>query len=235
MEKHSNHSISERIKTIRKKLGLNQTDFGNMIDEAHKGLVSRWESGINLPNNKRLKLIAELGGVSVNELLYGAIKDFSYNVLINEIDTQGALYGAMYQYMVDRGIITTNDTEQAKNKAIQLLNQKFKDIYMRMFMSYANSNEDIETIYDYPSKVIQIATNFFSTQNNQTDSFVEYHNKIDNLFNNVPLKKHKILGNENKQDKLDKYYTNELTHAIKDFQATLNKLYNDYTTDITSD
>lgn len=53
------------------KLGKNQTEFGNMFDPpAPKGAVSRWEHG-GSPNKKRLKKIADLGGVSVNYLLNG--------------------------------------------------------------------------------------------------------------------------------------------------------------------
>lgn len=34
-------------------------------------LVSRWERGVNLSNNKRLETIAEIGNITVDELLYG--------------------------------------------------------------------------------------------------------------------------------------------------------------------
>lgn len=54
------------------KLGKNQTEFGNMFDPpAPKGAVSRWEHG-GSPNKKRLKKIADLGGVSVEFLVNGA-------------------------------------------------------------------------------------------------------------------------------------------------------------------
>lgn len=36
-----------------------------------KASVNNWEKGVNLPNKQRLKKIAELGGITVNELLYG--------------------------------------------------------------------------------------------------------------------------------------------------------------------
>ena len=61
--------VGRRIRRIRKEKGMNQSDFGKEVDNAHKGLVSRWESGVNLPNNERLKKIAELGGMTVDELL----------------------------------------------------------------------------------------------------------------------------------------------------------------------
>lgn len=67
-----NIELGNRIKAIRMKLGKNQTEFGNMFDPpAPKGAVSRWEHG-GSPNKKRLKKIADLGGVSVEFLVNGA-------------------------------------------------------------------------------------------------------------------------------------------------------------------
>lgn len=45
-------------------------DFSSLIDEKiTKGSISKWETGKYLPNNKRLKRIAELGEISVSELV----------------------------------------------------------------------------------------------------------------------------------------------------------------------
>lgn len=76
-------SIGNRIKNIRKKLGINQTDFGNLIDDAHKSVVSKWEKGQNLPNNERLKKIADLGNISIEELLYGSLDEYARTLLDN--------------------------------------------------------------------------------------------------------------------------------------------------------
>jgi transcriptional regulator with XRE-family HTH domain len=74
--------VGFRISNIRKRLGLNQELFGKKINQAHKSLVSKWEKGQSLPNNERLKLIAELGGISVDELLYGDM----YSMVANAIN-----------------------------------------------------------------------------------------------------------------------------------------------------
>lgn len=73
--------VGERIKELRLNLGLNMTAFGKAIDDYNpngktkSGTVSNWETGKNLPNNERLKKIAELGGTTVVELLSGTEKD----------------------------------------------------------------------------------------------------------------------------------------------------------------
>ncbi|MEG2293544.1 MAG: helix-turn-helix transcriptional regulator [Carnobacterium sp.] len=67
--------IGERIKTIRLSLGLSMTDFAALIDNTAKsGTVSNWETGKNLPNNDRIKRIAEIGKVSIDYLKHGQIK-----------------------------------------------------------------------------------------------------------------------------------------------------------------
>lgn len=76
--KVNNHEVGYRINSIRNDLGLNQEEFGKRISNAHKSLVSKWEKGQSLPNNERLKIIAEIGGISVNYLLYG-MKDLLGN------------------------------------------------------------------------------------------------------------------------------------------------------------
>ena len=62
--------IGNRIKAIRQSRGENQTEFAKKI-KATLPAVSNWETGRNIPNNKRLKAIADIGGITVEELLYG--------------------------------------------------------------------------------------------------------------------------------------------------------------------
>jgi len=70
----------ERIKEIRMDLGLTMEEFAKRIDDkAKSGTVSNWETGKNLPNNNRLKKIAELGNVDISYLLGDAkMADISF-------------------------------------------------------------------------------------------------------------------------------------------------------------
>ena len=72
-------SVGIRIKNIRLELGDTLEEFGLRIARVlnvqsskapNKSLVSRWENDLNLPNKERLKVIAELGNITVEELLY---------------------------------------------------------------------------------------------------------------------------------------------------------------------
>jgi transcriptional regulator with XRE-family HTH domain len=77
-------ALGNRIKTIRLEKSMNLKEFGFYIDNTSDSIVSRWEKGKSIPNAKRLKLIANAGGISVNELLYGSLENFRYSV-INEL------------------------------------------------------------------------------------------------------------------------------------------------------
>lgn len=74
--------VGERISNIRKKLGLTMELFGFKVLNADRSLVSKWEKGKALPNNARVKILAELGNISVNELLYGSFENYISNVIL---------------------------------------------------------------------------------------------------------------------------------------------------------
>lgn len=67
-------STGERIKDIRLENGYTLKAFGIEIgkrlesERVKEGIISRWENDISLPNSERLKVIAEIGGTSVEEL-----------------------------------------------------------------------------------------------------------------------------------------------------------------------
>jgi len=64
------NSVGEKIRKIRKELGLSMDEFAKRIDsKAKSGTVSNWETGKNLPNNKRLRKIADMAGMTVHDLV----------------------------------------------------------------------------------------------------------------------------------------------------------------------
>lgn len=76
MKIHINKSlVGLRIKKIRLEKGYTLEEFGKLFN-ANKALVSKWTSGSSLPNKERLKGIAKLGDMTVNELLYGDVQEF---------------------------------------------------------------------------------------------------------------------------------------------------------------
>lgn len=77
----NNKLVGNRIKKIRSEKGMSQEEFGLLIKNAHKSLVSKWEKGQSLPNNERLKRIAEIGNTTVDFLLYGSLESYAKELL----------------------------------------------------------------------------------------------------------------------------------------------------------
>lgn len=63
--------LSTRIQLLRRKLGLNQAEFGKKLG-VNQATVSRWEKG-SIPDGVMLREIAVLGGIDVSTLLDGDI------------------------------------------------------------------------------------------------------------------------------------------------------------------
>lgn len=73
-------ALGNRIRNIRLEKSMNLKEFGFYIDNTSDSIVSRWEKGKSVPSAKRLKMIANAGGISVNELLYGDLTNFVYAI-----------------------------------------------------------------------------------------------------------------------------------------------------------
>lgn len=78
MNDEQKKQIGQRIKAIRMSRGQNQTEFAKTIN-ATLPAVSNWETGRNIPNNERLKTISDIGGITVEQLLYGDIVQENYD------------------------------------------------------------------------------------------------------------------------------------------------------------
>ena len=86
--------IGQKIKAIRKSLGFSQLEFSKVIG-ATKSAVNNWENGYNYPNNERLKVIAELGNTTVNQLLNSnPLSDYSTDELLQELECRGISHEA---------------------------------------------------------------------------------------------------------------------------------------------
>ena len=86
--------IGQKIKAIRKSLGFSQLEFSKVIG-ATKSAVNNWENGYNYPNNERLKVIAELGNTTVNQLLNSnPLSDYSTDELLQELERRGISHEA---------------------------------------------------------------------------------------------------------------------------------------------
>lgn len=76
MEKIDKKAVGARIRAIREDIGMTMVEFGEWL-ETTQSAVSNWERGENLPNKYRIKRIATIGKISVQDLLHG-VKRYMY-------------------------------------------------------------------------------------------------------------------------------------------------------------
>ena len=84
--KVNKRNVGLRIRQIRNNLNLTLEEFGKIFSSdvnnklnAGKSNVSTWERGDSLHNKARLEVIAKKCNMTVNELLYGDVKEFVTN------------------------------------------------------------------------------------------------------------------------------------------------------------
>ena len=128
--------VGERIFKIRNTLNLTLEQFGK-IDKlsAAKSIVLRWENGTSIPNRGRLEIIAKIGNMTVNELLYGSIKEFiienAENIIKNkygEILFNLSTLNNIYIYCAYRDV-NINDINSLENSIIQGFENYLEEIY----------------------------------------------------------------------------------------------------------
>lgn len=76
MDNINKEYVGARIREIRLARGETLEEFGQLFGSS-KGVVNNWEKGRNLPNKLRIKSIADMANISVQDLLHG-VKRYMY-------------------------------------------------------------------------------------------------------------------------------------------------------------
>jgi transcriptional regulator with XRE-family HTH domain len=76
MDNINKEYVGARIREIRLARGETLEEFGQLFGSS-KGVVNNWEKGRNLPNKRRIKSIADMANISVQDLLHG-VKRYMY-------------------------------------------------------------------------------------------------------------------------------------------------------------
>lgn len=221
--KTDKNSIGLRINGIRLKLSDTLEEFGKRFN-ADKSNILRWEQGKTLPNKKRLSIIANLGGISLNELLYGSIDEF----LENNIDV----------------LIENSDFP------IKLTNEESHITYRQVFISYIKSKfmeypmfKDVKNSIDYLDTLCVVAITFFNKYikddiNNIKKTILEHKHTTIDILKTFPTEfdiklfniSESTLDNLYSYDNLMKYISNinkdEITNdylMLNYLRSTINK------------
>lgn len=248
-------SLGDRIKTIRLSLGLNLQQFGDEFNPvADKSIVSRWERGRSTPNAERIKKIAELGGISVEELLHGNVENFAYNVLIEDINNKGSFYQnfvekySRYDNTSPKEISTSFVLDYFETNKELILKKTFDRILTADFNKHINSKgmsiKSSFSNYD-ASKIISMANAVITRLFRKEDTFEVYYHKLSDAVKYLPISKTNLSLGElekryeksgyNKEDAhrlaKDKFYINIASNKLSDFNSDIDALYDDYLND----
>ncbi|WP_312460592.1 helix-turn-helix transcriptional regulator [Proteiniclasticum sp.] len=156
--------VGLRIKTIRQERGMTQEEFGKLFN-ASKGNISLWENGSVLPNNERLKIIADLGSIAVNDLLYG----HQHNNLYNQNFTKALVYtypsfkaknySIMINYKISLFFETNSNIVEGKSGSFILTieiscNKSDSKIFTLNCRYSPSDNTKVHTLFIQPQPVI---------------------------------------------------------------------------------
>ena len=93
-------TIGKRIAMLRRQKGLKQEDLANELDVSPQA-VSKWENDQTCPDISLLPRLAQLLGVSVDELLSGKKEDLPHTVQILPPEERKDLKDMMLRIVVD--------------------------------------------------------------------------------------------------------------------------------------
>lgn len=188
--------VGQRILQIRKKYGYSMQKFGEIIDNAPKGSVNSWEKGVNLPNEKRLKQIATLGNMTLNELLYGSFNEYVDKLVGEKLGIQlpEEFSDMFYQLLQQNGFTYGDDME-----IIRLVNG---------FMTYHNLATKETAIFYQPTPY---SGNYFEGIIQKADYSVlvckAYADRESNTLHIIPA-----YGEEKNEEQIDFFHAlNKLT------------------------
>ncbi|MBR5185399.1 MAG: helix-turn-helix domain-containing protein, partial [Akkermansia sp.] len=81
-------NIGQKIKKLRNKHGMTQSDLANRLNVSDK-TISKWETGSGYPDITHLPVLSELFGVTIDHLLKGKARGVTIagNILVDILNT----------------------------------------------------------------------------------------------------------------------------------------------------
>lgn len=151
--------VGRRINEIRLNKGLTMEEFGENLNTS-KGTVNNWEKGRNLPNNERLKKIADLANIEVNELLYGDKHEFICSLIAALLEEHYMIYihplpmiRSIYDYLPNELLPSGDKVYQLTADSLYELGKEYFEEYLNVNTDYVNYDKD--EIYRYSRMTLE--------------------------------------------------------------------------------
>lgn len=175
--KISKEDVGERINQIRTSNGWTLEELGIKLNTS-KVTVFNWERGRNLPNKKRLKDLADIAEITVDELLYGPFNKYIYDVIYNAILNNESIYYDISQFIEQTYISFIHRSQNLKNKLMPNEVENFFKKNIGKIVDFINSLSNDDFLYD-ESKVLELASQYINNLYLNTKMEIKLD---DNLF-----------------------------------------------------
>ena len=207
LNKEDKLRLGYKIKELRLEKGMTTKEFGKLFGATDSNVTS-WEKGRTSPNPERLKAIAKVADITVEELLSNSKKDYAIEYAMNRL--KNILYS---ESNLDIDIMLSDFVYKYGEKILSKIEENFKLSILSMY-----SNKDIENyideiinviIYDTPKDTKELLLdikntlskeiNKISEYNGETQKYSFYINISDELNSETVKKAVSILNNTIKE------------------------------------
>lgn len=249
-------AVGKRIKNIRQENGYSMKEFGIEIgklistDRVKEGIISRWENGISLPNNERLKAIANLGNTTVDALLYGSLNERVGNLLNAAIDSDNPTYNkklddlitdylVKHENLIDIVIGYNPDADDENIDIEQAMKENFINqnlpVFINKFDIQAQDNDEdiINKFIGYVNSIIPFDTETFEGVKKymfhtleQIDPYFYTKDTIDEFLENDKNDKYRELTGRTLKNRIDRFYISKLYSKIQEDLIEVIEEYN---------
>lgn len=253
-KKYNKKDVGQRIKLIRLERGMTLEEFGKLFNTS-KGIISRWENGISIPNPERLKKIAEFGDVSIEYLLNGEnisvdkkkLKkyiDFCINSLLQRDETNNYTKKAIkhflkkgnYEYLTKKfyhdftsefykSLVLNNPDEFYKTNGFFLW---LENAIIKIYQKEVKSNENF---IQHVERLVPYSVNDYPEYNDEiqfplSNILGRLANELDINHNKITKDIHAVMYTYEKS--VNENLIDEVNELLEKFRNSLNKLVDKY-------
>lgn len=214
-------NVGKRIKQIRLSNGWTLIKFSDEISkiigdkkQIAEGVISRWESGISLPNPKRLKAIAKIADITVEELLHGNFQRYYFDKYWEEL-------------IINR-ILELNGTILSENE-FEYLEKNNEHVFKQFIQLSLNFDyRDKTTLKKEAKNLLIIASDLILLNKgfSEVDTLKSFLHSLKQLKENVDKKYHLLVDGQKQFNKdYDKLTYDKLTSITDTYIEEVEKLY----------
>ena len=235
LTKEEKISVGQRINKIRLSKGMTMEEFGNLLSTS-KSIVYRWEIGKSVPAPERLKTIAKIADISVEELLYGTILRQHFNKywtqLINKFKDTSKEYciknfeNTSKEYCIKNFENTSKDDYNIDQKEFEYIKsnkERLYDIFYKNVLEYGYNNNDNNNIRLFKLSVYSLLKEYYISKEDNNFSHATIIQTVSKAIEQITL----TAVNAGKQTTNidDKMFYLKLVEITEEYAMQIDKLF----------